>query len=219
MGPVAVAEWAGAEDLRALLVPVESITRHPQNPKRGDVEEIKKSLQRFGQVRPILVDKGTIIAGNHTYLAACELGWAEVAVVNNDFKDETEALAYLVADNRLGDLGEYDRAELLLFVEELGKNGRWEGTGYQPDDLAHLRALEEAANRPAPEPASRPIVDPTPVPEFREVVLLFDESQQGEFGANVRKLRAAYDLEGISDTVLRAVREEAFRLNQGEPDA
>lgn len=216
----ATAVWEGSEDLRERLVPLGSLTRHPLNPRIGDVPKIAESLARFGQTRPILAEaEGTIIAGNHTYLAAESLGWTHVAVVRNQFASPEEARAYLLADNRLGDLGEYDRAELVVLVAELEAVGRWEGTGYTADDLEQMRALEALAAAPPPDlddPADPPppVPPPTPPPPLREVVLLFEEEQQAVFGTHVRTLRARYDLEGVTDTVLRVLHDEAMLAHQ-----
>lgn len=208
--------WIGAEALRPLLVPIEGLKTHPKNPRRGDVKQIAGSLARFGQVRPVLVDgDGTIIAGNHTYLGATSLGWSHVAVVANTFATEEEARAYLLADNRLADVGEYDRAELALYLEDLEKTNNWAGTGYAPNDLEHLRALERLANEPPPDPALPVVpVAPAPPPELREVVLLFTEEQLTKLSNDLRILRARFGVEAVVDTVLEAVRREAFRVNQ-----
>lgn len=213
--------WEGSDDLRALLRPIDELTPHPQNPRRGDVDEIEKSLERFGQVRPILVSHdGVIVAGNHTYAAARDrLGWTHIAANTNEFATAEEARDYLLADNRLADLGEYERAELVVFLEELESVGRWAGTGYVPDDLAHLRSLDKLAEPSPPvEPDGNSGVLAPPA-ALRDVVLHYAEEKLGEVSAHLRVLRERYELEGVTETVLRAVRNQALRHNQGEGDA
>jgi hypothetical protein len=209
--------WNGAEALRRQLVPIDSVHPHPGNPRRGAVEEIVESLTEFGQTKPLLLDPdGTIIAGHHILKAARELGWTHVAAIPNDFGSAAEASAYLLADNRLSDLGEYERAVLVEMLSEVEKAGAWKGTGYQPDDLAHMRALEERAAAPAAEP---PPVAPgvsEPPPALREIVLLYDEEQLSVVAGNIRTLRARYKLDDVTETVVEAVRREAVRLNQGD---
>ncbi len=62
-----------------------------------------------------------------------------------------------------------------------------------------------------------PIVyDQNVPPGMRELVLLFDEEQQAAFAAHVRTLRDRYGLEGVTETVLRAVRDEALLVHRGE---
>lgn len=158
--------WEGNEGLRRLLAPVGELRTHPRNPRRGNVGAIQESLGRFGQQRPLLATPdGTVIAGNHTYLAAVESGWTHVAVVRSDLT-ETEIDAYLVADNRLSDLGTYDDANLAdlltsLQVDERGLAGTGYDDGFLTGLLAELKRNERAVDPddapPLPEePRSEP---------------------------------------------------------------
>ena len=86
-------------------VPIDSVTPHPTNPRRGDVAAIAESLELNGQYKPIIcrTTDRTILAGNHTFAAARRLGWTEIAVSFVDVDDE-EARRILLADNRHSDL-------------------------------------------------------------------------------------------------------------------
>lgn len=122
------------------VVVIDSLTPHPGNPRRGDVEAIKDSLQRNGQYQPIVVDAGNVIlAGNHTWLAAQELGWTEITVVRLDVDQDTAARIVLT-DNRTSDLAAYDDGALLELLSGLGDLG---GTGWEDEDLNDLRFMLE----------------------------------------------------------------------------
>lgn len=141
-------QWTGNEALRRTLRPVKALTPHPRNPRRGDVEEISASLQRFGQQRPIVVDgEGRILAGNHTYRAALAIGWTHIAAIESDLPDD-EAERYLVADNRTSDLGTYDNPAL---AAALAATPDLEGTGYSDDDRAVAAALAAPARTQPPD--------------------------------------------------------------------
>lgn len=217
--------WKGAEQLRGVLVPVDSIVTHPKNPRRGKVVLIAESLQRFGQVRPILLDDdNTITAGNHTYLAAKELGWTHVAAVSNKFASPDEARAYLLADNRLGELGDYAGEQQLALLEELEASGSWAGTGYTPDDMEDLRAAHGTVPTTEQEAfAGGYAVDPEELAArtqhlaagrtMTEVVLPLVGSIAGEFEQHRKILAKEYGGSGsITEVVLRAVEEQAARL-------
>jgi ParB-like chromosome segregation protein Spo0J len=107
------------DDLKHLARPVGDLKLLPGNPRKGDVEAVKRSYERFGQRKPIVaLPDGTVIAGNHQLLAARALGWEEIAVVTSD-DDEQTAKAFALADNRTSDLGHYDNealAELLMEI-------------------------------------------------------------------------------------------------------
>jgi site-specific DNA-methyltransferase (adenine-specific) len=139
-------------------VPTDSLRLHPDNPRRGDVGSIKDSLERNGQYRAIVVSRPTmeVLAGNHTLLAARQLGWQEIAATFVDV-DSEQARRTLLVDNRTSDLAGYDSHAL---AELLGELPDLEGTGY--DDAALSELLDELA--PAPVGAD----EPPPLPEEPE---------------------------------------------------
>jgi hypothetical protein len=139
-----------AQDLTPLIQPIEKLKPAKHNPRKGDVESIKKSYERFGQRKPIVADRATgeIIAGNHQYLAAKELGWTEIAVVFVDDDKET-AIAYGVADNRIGQLGEWNVEELVLAFDEIGLDSI-ESVGFSEADVEDFRALLDEHQMSAP---------------------------------------------------------------------
>src|SRR5262245_15975548 len=118
---------------------------HPENARLGDVSGIKASLDRFGQMRPILVQESTayIVAGNHTFKAARELGWTHIAAVGVKIPDD-EAMAYMIADNRLGDLATWDDTALAGSLQKLMLAGKLDGTGWTPDQVDDLLSAMDA---------------------------------------------------------------------------
>jgi hypothetical protein len=108
------------ESLRSLATPIENLRALHGNPRKGDVDAVAKSLERFGQRKPIVArkDDGTIIAGNHTWQAAKKLGWSEIAVAFVG-DDDVTAKAYALADNRTAELGSYDEQALIDLIEEV----------------------------------------------------------------------------------------------------
>ncbi len=127
---------AGA--LLPLATPVDNLMTDPDNANVGEVPAIRRSLNAFGQRKPVVVKRtgedahgrpvGTIIAGNHTYLAACDLGWSHVAAVFVD-DDSTTAKAYALADNRTGELSHWDEDRLTEQLRAL------QGDGYDMSTL------------------------------------------------------------------------------------
>lgn len=133
-----------AEQLRSLAVPVADLKTMPGNPRKGDIEAVKRSYERFGQRKPIvaLLD-GTVIAGNHQLLAARALGWDQIAVVRVD-DDEMTAKAFALADNHTSDLGTYDDLALAEMLAEVATDlDLLIATGYDIDALADLDAATE----------------------------------------------------------------------------
>lgn len=130
-----------APALESLLVPIASVEPHPRNARIGDVEAVAASLRRFGQQKPIVVQKSTgfVVAGNHVLLAARSRGWTEIAA-NVVELDDAMATAFMLADNRTSDLGGYDDALLAAILAEQAAADNLAGTGYDADDVAALVA-------------------------------------------------------------------------------
>ena len=128
-------------DLLPLAYPISQLTLLPGNPRRGDVEAVKASLDKFGQRKPIVVRKSdrVVIAGNHTLQAAQALGWSEIAVVWVD-DDDTMSKAFALADNRTAELGDYDEDALAALIGEVGALDPelLEATGWDSESVSEL---------------------------------------------------------------------------------
>jgi ParB-like chromosome segregation protein Spo0J len=128
-----------ADDLATLATSVDDLELLDGNPRRGDIDAVARSLDRFGQRKPIVARRSDrqVIAGNHTLQAARKLGWSEIAVVWVD-DDEVTAKAFALADNRTAELGDYDDqllAELVASVKEADE-ALLADAGWFGDDLA-----------------------------------------------------------------------------------
>lgn len=77
------------------------------------IQPTKASIERYGFVKPIIVDKdGVIIAGHTRYVASFQLGLTEVPVVVSDLNEE-KAKAYRIADNKLAEKSHFDEQALI----------------------------------------------------------------------------------------------------------
>lgn len=136
------------DELTPFLVPVESLSELPGNPRRGDVEAVKRSYARFGQRKPIVARRerdGTavVVAGNHQLKAARELGWDSIAVVWADDLSDDEARGFALADNRVADLGGYDDAMLSQLILSVSDNDDLlAASGWSVTDLDKLLGIE-----------------------------------------------------------------------------
>ena len=93
-------------------VAVNDLRPYERNAKihgKEQIEKLKKSIEAFGFLTPCLIDRQrNLIAGHGRVMAAKELGLATVpCVLVEDLTDE-ERRAYILADNRLSELGAWD---------------------------------------------------------------------------------------------------------------
>ena len=97
---------------------------HPyeKNPRFNDdaVEAVANSIKEFGFRSPIVVDKDHVIVCGHTRLRAAErLGLEEVPVVIAADLTPEQVQAYRIADNKTGEIAEWNYDLLPLEIKEL----------------------------------------------------------------------------------------------------
>ena len=200
--------WRGNSALEALLVDVDALRTHPRNPRRGNTEEIRRSLERFGQQRPILaLTDGTIVAGNHTFRALVEMGWSHVAVVRSDL-GQAEVEAYLLADNRLSDLGAYDDLALGELLAPFYESDDLAGLGYTRDDVTALLAEIDGWAGPLDEIPPRLDQLGTSVDGGRSYTLLYSEEEADEFERLAGEREAQLGTRNLPSTILAVLRRE-----------
>lgn len=84
------------------------------------IAQIKQSIESFGFIVPITVDRGgNVIAGHGRLQAAKELGLKRVPVIQVDHLDETQVRAYRLADNKIAENATWDEALLRIEISEL----------------------------------------------------------------------------------------------------
>jgi DNA modification methylase len=148
---------------RIELWPIDKLipcARNPRTHSDSQVAQIAASIAEFGFNAPVLVDsKAGVIAGHGRLLAARKLSLAEVPVVVLDHLSETQKRAYLLADNRLTELGGWDQEALALELGALREDGfDLSLTGFKDTDLDALLAAgdNQAADTEGAAPESVP---------------------------------------------------------------
>jgi len=127
-------------ELTTETVRIDDVRPHPNNVRQGDIGAISESLQAHGQYRAIVAQRSTglILAGNHTWKAAKQIGWRDIAVHFIDCDDD-QAMRILLADNRANDLASYDDAALAELLKELNATELGlQGTLFDGNDLDEL---------------------------------------------------------------------------------
>jgi ParB-like chromosome segregation protein Spo0J len=152
-------------------VSISSLQPDPENARvhnKKNIEAIKGSLELFGFVKPLVVwGDNVVIAGNGTLEAAKEIGLKEIPIrrVPKEWTWE-KAQAFALADNRTGELADWD-PEILKnvlieldsqgwSVDEFGFDALQPPTNPEPRDMSWLENLKSTDS---PEPAV--VLDPT----------------------------------------------------------
>jgi DNA modification methylase len=95
---------------------------NPRKHGRAQIRTLAQSIEAFGFNAPILIDRGRqIVAGHGRYGAAKLLGLTQVPVIFLDHLTETQAKAYMLADNKLTDRSTWDDAKVAVQLKELSE--------------------------------------------------------------------------------------------------
>lgn len=134
-------------------VSISELKFYPGNARRGDIDLIAESLGKLGQYKPIVVNKdGTILAGNHTVMAAQRLGWETIDVHRVDVDDDT-AKRIVIVDNKANDQSTYDVEDLVNLLTELPT---LEATGFTRDEVDQLLESLDDIDAEIPERPDEP---------------------------------------------------------------
>ena len=102
--------------LDALKHPKKNVRIHSEQ----QIRELKRSLEKFGQTRAIVVDEdNTILIGNGLYEAMVNLGYQEATVYVKTGLSENEKKKLMIADNKIFSLGIENLDTLNSFLEDL----------------------------------------------------------------------------------------------------
>lgn len=171
------------------IVPIHKLVENPKNNNRHparQVELLAKIIDYQGQRNPIVVSKrsGFIVKGHCRLQALKLLGWENVAVDYQDYDNEAQEYADLIADNKIQSYAEFDEDALLKELQEMNF-----------DDL-ELLALE---NMPTIEEAE------TEMPElksgekepFQQMTFTFSDEQAEVVKEAIEKIKQTEEFKNI----------------------
>ena len=108
------------EKLEIIKVDIDTIKEYEKNAKlhpKKQIEQIKKSIEKFGNNDPIAVDENNVIIEGHGRIRALkELGYKEIDVIKLTHLTEEQKKAYILAHNKLTMNSDFD---IDLLNEEL----------------------------------------------------------------------------------------------------
>ena len=135
---------------------------HPyaNNPRKNDqaVDAVASSIREFGFKVPVVIDKnGEIIAGHTRYKAAKKLKLKEIPCIIADDLTEEQIKAFRLADNKVGELAEWDLDMLDIELDEITEIDMEQFGFYMPDMESEAEAIEDDFDEEPPEePESKP---------------------------------------------------------------
>ena len=109
-----------ARDKEIEYLAIKDLTPYEKNARthsEEQVEKLKNSLEEFGFINPVIIDENNmILVGHGRIMGAKKLGIETVPCIRIKYLTDDQKKAYILADNKLSDLGGWD---LNLLNEEL----------------------------------------------------------------------------------------------------
>jgi len=150
----------------AVWLPIGDLKPWGKNPRKNDgaVASVADSIKRFGFAAPIVAraEDHQIIAGHTRWRAAQKLGLDQVPVRLVDL-DPADAQLLALADNKLGEIAEWDDEQLAQVLEQLKLEGAdLTVTGFDDAEVAQLLGalhsddLADVEEPPLPAPPKKP---------------------------------------------------------------
>ncbi|WP_319797358.1 DNA methyltransferase [Nitrobacter sp.] len=139
----------GASAPKVEHVPIGILRPNPRNARthsKKQIRLIKASIEKFGQIKPVIADDNNMILAGHGFVEAARLaGLSRVAVIRFGHLTETQKRAYLLADNRIAEQAGWDREILAIELGELSELMPVEGfdvslTGFETAEIDLLLA-------------------------------------------------------------------------------
>jgi len=207
-----------AEKVRVVLTPLSEITEADRNVKDHDIGAIHESMNRFGFTSPLLMNEATkkLVAGHGRVEALRQKkqfgeklpnnievsdngDWLVPIIRGVYFKNEEEAQAYLLADNRLTELGGWNTTALVEELQKLAESSSLEGTGF---DDADLNALMEEYDSSSDDGSDSSLL-PVGAPKYE--IVFDDESQQAMWFTFLNWLKDNTDGETIGERLYQHI--------------
>jgi DNA modification methylase len=121
-----------------LLIPADYNPRKDLKPGDPEYEKLKRSIEQFGYVEPVIWNKTTshVVGGHQRLKVLLDLGLTEVECVVIEMDEEKEK-ALNIALNRIS--GDWDKDKLMLLIADLqGADFDVSLTGFEPAELDTL---------------------------------------------------------------------------------
>lgn len=134
------------------LVELHKLIPHPKNPNKhpdNQIERLSKIIDFQGQRSPIVVSNlsGFIIKGHGRLEAIKKLGWDKAAVDYQDYENEAQEYADIVADNAIAEWANLDLSLVNTEMLDLGPDFDVELLGIENFSIEPIEKYDDFSDK------------------------------------------------------------------------
>lgn len=116
-------QWAANN---VTMVPISELSPYEDNPRlhtQDQITAIEKSIREWGWTIPVVIDENKmIIAGHGRVLAGEQMGVQEVPCITATGWTDEQKRAYVIADNKIQEKGQWDHGAVFRQLRELASD-------------------------------------------------------------------------------------------------
>lgn len=160
------------------IVSIGTLIPHPKNMNvHGDdqIERLCKIIEYQGFRNPLIVQSGTnlIVAGHGRLLAALKMGLQKVPIIYQEFDNEAQLYAFMVADNSIANWSSLDLKSITTEMAKL-PDFDLELLGIKEFDIIDIPKLEDDDDKPKDE-SNKKFILQVELPNDMELRDLYDD--------------------------------------------
>ena len=119
-----MSQWAADSVKKRLVDDLIPYDRNPKIHPDSQIKQLANSIREWGWTMPILIDENDqVLAGHGRLFAAKELELKEVPCMTAVGWSDQQKKAYLIADNKIAENGEWDTSVYFSQLKEMNNEG------------------------------------------------------------------------------------------------
>ncbi len=212
-------------DARIEYLPLKDLKAAPRNPKLHNLPALGQSFDRFGFTQPLMMDErtGRLVAG-HGRLEELRIlqtagqkppgrikvqgkDWLVPVIRGISFDSDEAAEAYLLADNRLVEMGGWDETSLAEIFR--GTSEDFESLGWDTKEIADIMS-EAVSPQPKPKEDYEPEVGKSKAGEIKLVYTADTAADLLDRMSQVEKREGCKDINAVLPALL-----DYYERNEG----
>lgn len=212
---------------------LEALVAWPRNPKEHDLPGLQDSFSRFGFVQPIIIDTqiNKIVAGHGRITALKNLkkenkpapanikiegeAWHVPVIKGVVFANEKDAERYLLADNRLVEVGGWEQkmlTELLVAISKTEK--QLAGVGFSAKELEDRLLADRQGTKAGVTPSEQ--LENYLHGETKQIVLYFTLTEYQDILTRLNVYMENHDLKLPKDVLVNLLEKEYASIGSQE---